>query len=291
MKRRERAVRLLPPPLKRAAKDVRSGIDPLYVALYRRRTGYEGVIPPGHLRARAGWPNVDSFVAGGGRTAEQLEAGLARAGRSFADFDSVLDFGCGCGRVLPHVVDRGGNSAQFHGSDVDAEAIGWAATHRAEASWTVNSAEPPLPFEDSSLDLVYSVSIFTHLDEDLQLRWLTDVTRVLRPGGFALLTTHGEQEFEAYRTGMTVSNTPSCARRVALHGSLRDERFIHEPYTQSRWTERDFPGTDNAFGLAFHSDDYIRDVWGEQFEIIDIIPRQLAARQDVVVARKPDGAH
>jgi SAM-dependent methyltransferase len=291
VKRRERAIRLLPPPVKRVAKDVRTSIDPLYVALYRRRSGYGGLIPPGELRARTGWPNVDSFVEGGEGTASQLESALEKVGRSFADFDSVLDFGSGCGRVLPRVVLRGKEGARFHGSDVDAEAIAWAAELRPEAGWSVNGAEPPLPFPDETFDLLYSVSILTHLDEELQCRWLDDFARVLRPGGYALLTTHGEEEFEAYRSGRQVSNTPSCARRVALHGSLREERFIHEPYVQSKWTSKDFPGTDSTFGLAFQSEDYVRDVWAKRFEILDIVPRAVASRQDVVVARKRVAEH
>lgn len=279
---------MLPPPVKRVAKDVRSALDPLYVTLYRRRTGYRGLIPPPELRARTGWPNVDSFIEGGESTTSELEDALSKAGRSFGDFDTVLDFGSGCGRVLPHVVQRGKHGAAFHGSDVDGEAIAWAAEHRTEASWSVNGSEPPLPFPDSALDLLYSVSILTHLDEGLQCRWLDDFARVLRPGGLALLTTHGEAEFEAYRSGRVVSNTPACVRRVALHGSLEEEGFIHEPYTQSRWTSKDFPGTDSTFGLAFQSDAYIRDEWGKRFDILDIVPRAVASRQDIVVARKPE---
>lgn len=289
MKRRERAIRLLPPPVKRAAKDIRHALDPLYTHLYRRRSGYEGLIPPGHLRARTGWPNVASYIEGGRRTTEQLEGALSTIGRSFNDFDAILDFGSGCGRMLPHVAERVNGRARLHGSDVDAEAIEWARQHRPEASWSVNQAEPPLPFPEGKFDLVYSVSIFTHLDEDLQLRWLEDVVRVMRPGGVALLTTHGNEEFDAYRSGKVVSNTPSCAQRIALHGSLEEERFIHEPYTQSRWTSKDFPGTDHSFGLAFHSEQYINEAWSNRFDILEIVPRAVASRQDVVVARKPSG--
>lgn len=90
---------------------------------------------------------------------------------------------------------------------------------------------------------------------------------MLRPGGFALLTTHGEEEFEAYRSGRVVSNTPSC--------------------TQSRWTSKDFPGTDSTFGLAFHSEGYIREEWAKRFEILVIVPRVVGSRQDIVVAQTP----
>ncbi|MCA1707220.1 MAG: class I SAM-dependent methyltransferase [Actinobacteria bacterium] len=287
MKRRERAVRLLPPPIKRLVKDARSAVDPIYVHLCRKRAGYEGVIPPGSIRARAGWLNVHSYVVGGRRTADELETALAVAGKSFADFGSILDFGASSGRVLPHVVARGREEAEFHGCDVDEEAIRWASRNRPEASWSVNAAEPPLPFADDSFDLVYAVSVFTHLDERLQFRWLEDIRRVLQPQGLALLTTHGEDEFDAYRTLQVVSHSPDCARRVALRGSLSEEGFVHEPYTRSTWTAKDLPGTDESFGLAFHSEDYIRERWAERFEVLQILPRALALRQDIVVLRKP----
>jgi SAM-dependent methyltransferase len=287
MRRRERAIRLLPAPLKRVAKAVRAKVDPVYVGLYRRREGYGGVIPPGEVRARAGWPNVHTYVAGGRYSAEQLDAALATIGTSFKDYESILDFGSGAGRVLAHAARRARPGASFTGSDVDAEAIEWAREHRPEASWAVNSAEPPLSFDDERFDLVYSISVFTHLDEQLQLRWLDELRRVMKPGGVALLTTHGRAEFESYRTGNVVSGSLSCIRRVAAHGSLDATGFVHEPYERSTWTRKDFPGTDTSFGLAFHSEDYVRRVWGERFEVLELLPRALAQRQDVVVVKKP----
>ncbi len=46
-------IRLLPSPVKRVAKNVRSAIDPFYVALYRRRSG----LPRAHP---AGWTRISS---------------------------------------------------------------------------------------------------------------------------------------------------------------------------------------------------------------------------------------
>jgi SAM-dependent methyltransferase len=229
---------------------------------------------------------VSSYVEGGRESAEELNAALGAVGMSFENFDSILDFGSGAGRVLTHMVSRSRQGASFLGCDVDADAIAWARDNRPEASWAVNAAEPPIPFEED-VSLIYSISVFTHLDEELQMRWLDELRRVLRPGGMALLTTHGRQEFESYRAGEVVSNSPSCVRRMATHGSLEERGFVHEPYSRSVWTERDFPGTDAAFGLAFHSEDYVREVWGQRFEVLEILPRALADRQDVVVLRKP----
>jgi SAM-dependent methyltransferase len=287
MTRRERAIRLLPPPLKALAKSVRYLLDPVYKRLYRRRTGYTGVIAPGKLRARSGNPGVESFVEGGAEHAVALEGALATVGRTFRDANSVLDFGCGAGRVLPHVIERGRPDGRFAGFDVDAEAIAWAAAHHPRAEWAVSRALPPLPAEDDRFDLVYSISIFTHLDERTQRAWLQELARVLAPGGVALLTTHGDHAFAECQSGRVVSNTRQCAQRIRVHGSLDAEGFIHEPYTRSRWIERDYPGVDPEFGMAFHSDGYIQRVWSEYFDVKGVLPQALGGWQDIVVVQRP----
>jgi SAM-dependent methyltransferase len=53
--------------------------------------------------------------------------------------------------------------------------------------------EPPLPYADCSFDLVYAFSIFTHLSVDLADRWIAELVRILKPGGYAWFTIHGER--------------------------------------------------------------------------------------------------
>jgi SAM-dependent methyltransferase len=287
MTRRERAVRLLPLPLKSAAKEVRHAIDPLVVATYRRRSGDRQPIPPSRIRARSGSPGLEHYLPGGEEAADELEAVLRKVDRSFADFESIYDFGCGAGRVLRRVADRRGSGASFHGSDVDAPAIEWARANLPAIEWKVSNYRPPLPYYERSFDLVYSVSIFTHLNEQMQLDWLRELERVMRPGGYGLLTTHGVFAYEESRSGRVVSNSRSCAERIAGHGDLEDERFIYEGYEITSWNEGDFPGIDDTFGMTFHSEDYIRERWGEIFEVVEIVPRSISAGwQDTVVVRK-----
>jgi SAM-dependent methyltransferase len=287
MKPQERLVRLLPLPAKQAVKAVRHGIDPALVAAYRRRSGDRRPLPPSRMRARAGSPGPAQFLEGGRGTADEIERVLDAAGRPFAGFERVLDWGCGAGRVISQLLDRAGPSARLYGCDVDAEAVAWALQHYPRARFAVSQARPPLPFDADSFDLVYSISILTHLNEEQQLEWLRELGRVLRPGGLALLSVHGEHAFEQFRTGRVVSNTRQCAERMAVHGSLDDEGFVHEPYVRTSLNERDFPGADPTFGLAFHSREYIDRTWSETFEVVDVFPRAIAGFQDVVVARRP----
>jgi SAM-dependent methyltransferase len=286
MTRREKAVRLLPMPMKSAAKAARHAADPVFVAAYRRRTGDHEPIPPSSIRARSGSPAVKHYIPGGIEAANELAAVLGRHGKSFEDFDAIYDWGCGAGRVLRRVATMGRPGARYYGSDVDGPAIAWAQEHLPQIEFKQSEYRPPLPYEDDSFDLVYSISIFTHLNESMQFEWLADLARVMRPGAMGLLTVHGHHAYGEATSGAFVSNSRSCMERVQSHGDLDDEGIVYEPYEISGWNQRDFPGIDDTFGITFHSPDYVRERWAEHFEVVGIEPRSISdGWQDTVVVR------
>lgn len=46
-----------------------------------------------------------------------------------------------------------------------------------------SSQGSPLGFEPSSFDLIWAISVFTHLPQMTSLQWLLELHRLLRPGG------------------------------------------------------------------------------------------------------------
>ncbi|MCA1657735.1 MAG: class I SAM-dependent methyltransferase, partial [Verrucomicrobiaceae bacterium] len=54
---------------------------------------------------------------------------------------------------------------------------------------------PPTPFADGSFDLVHGISVFTHLSEADQDRWLAELQRITEPGGAVLMSIQGEIAF------------------------------------------------------------------------------------------------
>src|SRR5438046_2874585 len=62
-------------------------------------------------------------------------------------------------------------------------------------------AAPPLAFANATFDLAYALSVFTHLPEAMQHDWMDELRRVVRPGGYLLLTTHGERYLERLDAG------------------------------------------------------------------------------------------
>src|SRR5205085_12206331 len=86
-------------------------------------------IPPAILRFRIGeTTDLSSFFAIGHNTLKSLEAALASVSRPIDSFQSILDFGCGCGRTLIWLAKQY-PQLNLYGTDVDKAAIAWCNTH------------------------------------------------------------------------------------------------------------------------------------------------------------------
>lgn len=286
----ERLARQLPLPLKAAAKRAAAPADVAYRLAHRRRHGETRPIPPVLLRSRVGsGTSIAVFLGTGHGTVRALESALRDHGASFATAERVLDFGCGCGRVITALLPPAGPASaatEVHGCDVDAEAIGWCRRHLPQATFAVNGFAPPLPYADESFDVLCSSSILTHLPEDKQDAWLAEIRRVLRPGGMALVTVAGRQMFDATRSGEVPSNSRDFSQRLRRLPDLVEAGFVFEPYVRAAWNARDFPGIDDEYGVAYHSAAYVQEHWGRWFDVLELREGVTNYRQDLVVLRR-----
>lgn len=159
---------------------------------FRRAARAGGLpIPPARLLySVATTPRATHFLDSGIAAARSLEAALERAGRPFATLDAVLDFGCGCGRVLRHWPRNG---PALFGCDYNPAGIDWLHAHMPWVTAHVNGASPPLPYQDGTFDYIYALSVFTHLPLAAQDAWMAELHRILRPGGLLAFSTLGEK--------------------------------------------------------------------------------------------------
>ena len=114
----------------------------------------------------------------------------------------VLDFGCGSGRVLRHFLDVA-ERAEVYGCDVDEASIEWLRANLSPPLRPfVSYDEPVLPQPDDFFDLIYALSVFTHLTHHWA-GWLLELRRVLKPGGI-LIASYLHEEPSHERVGMSV---------------------------------------------------------------------------------------
>lgn len=155
-------------------------------------------IPPRHLIERVTPPTdasdedvSNAFVSSGNRSVEELERALAAAGRrSPTDFEAILDWGCGPGRLVLPLLDRY-PSVRLTGVDTDAGPIAWLRDKVPRGEFRVVDPLPPTSLADDSFDLVINHSVLTHLDDVAQRSWLAEIVRLLRPGGWFVTSVHG----------------------------------------------------------------------------------------------------
>lgn len=179
----------------------RAGLRPLWHLVLEWRAAAGSLTPPARdedgvpvpaaglmtkVVGHADWPR---FLASGRNDLEALKAAVERNGGDFASARRILDLGCGCGRLARHL--PAATSAEIFGVDYNARLARWCARN-LKGSYARNRLEPPLDFPDGHFDVVYLISVFTHQRLATQSAWLAELRRVLRPGGFALITFHDE---------------------------------------------------------------------------------------------------
>jgi SAM-dependent methyltransferase len=157
----------------------------------------------------------------------------------------VLDFGCGAGRTLRHWLPES-EIASFAGCDIDEESVAWLRSHLSPPFEVFrNDAEPPLPVADGDFDLVYAVSVFTHLTSSWS-SWLAELHRILAPDGILLLTFMGPGIAEL------ISGEPWDATHTGM------------------FTFREGQSWDLGGPMVLHSEWWIREHWERAFDFLAV---------------------
>lgn len=104
---------------------------------------------------------------------------------------NILDWGCGPGRIIRHFPELINNGCVFYGTDYNKKSIEWCRKNLPGISFNINSLQAKLPYENESMDIIYGISIFTHLSEQMHYDWYNELYRILKPEGIMLLTTQG----------------------------------------------------------------------------------------------------
>ncbi|GGE81989.1 class I SAM-dependent methyltransferase [Sphingomonas prati] len=192
-------------------------------------------------------------------------------------FARILDFGCGVGRLARMFK---GFSGEYVGVDVHQQSIEWmqGALPYVEAYQT--TPRQPLPFPDNHFDCVVSISVFTHMNEADQRFYLSELKRVTKSGGTLLLTVHGYRALSRAVNEERIfqmMNTPREELELALT-SLADGSGFHFYNQMAHLSSEAY-----EYGITFSNRNYLQRVWGEYFNVLNVVAGGIHDFQDIVV--------
>jgi SAM-dependent methyltransferase len=223
-------------------------------------------IPPRHLQERVVGGYYPDFLSSATRSLSEFDAILKSASSTgLYGLDRVLDLGVGCGRLIRRFHELYPRSA-LTGADIDSEAIAWLQHNYARVGKFVALPHfPPSELEGDGFDLVYAVSVFTHLNEKMQFAWLGELQRITKIGGYLLLTVHGRHHQLRF--------PPDIQQKIS--GGF----YYHEatPVTE---------GLPAFYKATFHTREYVEREWSRFFEILRYEEQGNEGHQDLILCRK-----
>lgn len=165
-----------------------------------------------------GEPDEQDFWNGGEEALDQM---LAAVGQQIAPHETVVDIGCGVGRMARALAKR---THRVIAIDVSEEMLSRGRAlnaHLQNIEWVHGDGRTLRPIEDASVDGCFSHVVFQHLpDPELTLGYIREMGRVLRPGGWAVFQISTNPAVHAARPGV----------RERLKGTLkRGPRGLTDP--------------------------------------------------------------
>ena len=222
--------------------------------------------PPPQLMIRvSGVDNPEIFQRIGHQNAADFHAAIRASFPSERQL-TVLDWGCGCGRVLPHLKARL-PGARLAGSDVDLQAINWCRTAFPDIAFAAHQTAPPIPCAAETFDVVLGSSVFTHLDRQHQQQWIAEMHRILKPDGCLIASTHGR--FAAAFFPQITAGLDD----VGIVDSIRD-------------TALDGVCPASYYRSVFQTPEFTRESLSQYFQMENYMEAGLTGFQDLFVARK-----
>lgn len=222
----------------------------------------------------AGMRDVDAWANSRRPAVDTIISLLASAGIDYRSFKSILDFGCGCGRMLAGWEGLVPDDASLSGVDVKADLIEFCQRNIPYAKIWKITPPPPIEAESGAYDFLYAASVFTHMTLDEAHQWAAEVGRIIAHGGIAMITFHGGWFVPAYR-----DLSPQGVKELEETG-FSCHMHAHDTHVGS-----------NDYA-TFMTAEFFQQLFSADFETLRIYdgategPLHIAGYQDVAIVRR-----
>ena len=195
---------------------------------------------------------VEYYLRAGRSALDVLDRTLNDAGVSRSAVHSVLDYGCGYGRVLRHFGEFFPEASRI-ACDLDPRAVDFCA--REFDAQPVVAPEAPIRLRLPSCDLIWGGSVWTHLPEKESRALFAALAGALSPGGILVFSFHGAFAYDNLHSlfGAAYADEANEIRsELATHGSS------YRSYSESYLTL-----DEGLYGTSWHRHEYFQDLADE----------------------------
>lgn len=225
--------------------------------------------------------SIEDYLRAARSAVDNLERALSEVGRSFEDVESCLDFGCGYGRVLRLLRERI-PPAKITACDVDRKGVRFCARELGVRPLCSSFDVARIRLE--TYDLIWSGSVFTHLDETACRRLLAKLGHALVPGsGVLVFSIHGQLSLDNlghFYGGSYAACAGDIRREVGERG------ICFRPYPVGSFGRFPVP-----YGMTWHRPEYFEELavelFGDGLELRAWWPHGWDGHHDVLVFRRP----
>jgi SAM-dependent methyltransferase len=108
---------------------------------------------------------------------------------------AVLEWGCGVSRIVRHLYKFIDPKTIVYACDINEAMIEWSKNNINNIAYSKIDYIPPTQYFLGQFDMVYAISVLTHIDTTQQKNWIIEIHRMLADNGIFLFTTHGSHYF------------------------------------------------------------------------------------------------
>jgi SAM-dependent methyltransferase len=197
--------------------------------------------------------------------------------------DGILDFGCGWGRITRCFL-KDVEPDRLWGVDAYDKMITVSRETSRWGNFRQSNPLPPIEFRDSTFDLIFCWSVFSHLSEEAQRQWIDEFARILKPGGLVIATTWDREFIESCRESRDERELPS--HHAHLPTMFRDTDAWLARYDRGEFCFESYGDEHSPWhGEACVPKEYVLRHWPQRLKVLDFLDDRGVSRQNVIVAR------
>ena len=180
---------------------------------------------------------IRDYLADGWRTMSELVLLLEEVNHPLLRTKSVLEFASGHGRFTRHLVKALG-AERVVANDVVVDSVEFARKTFGVEGFVSPSVPEQVQWNQQH-DLVFVLSLFTHLPASTWSRWLRRIFDMVAPGGVLVFTTHGAEAVRKQNVTLDENGYffVASSESNAIDGQEYGTTFTSEAFVRARIAE------------------------------------------------------